>query len=260
MILNIFLEHLLEVLLQLYTLVGYHSNEIYDLFKKYAKKIKYVDFKNIVKLIGGLITTRKIIIDGLNSGKVIENIIQEACLQKKIENIKDMPKKLLIPSVSLNNGKVYIFSSMGEKRGYSDKIQYIEDIPIGRAVRASCSYPGVFSPCPYKDTQLVDGGIRENVPWKELKANGVDKVICVVFTKELKCKRKKNIIDVVCDSLDIMGHELSNYELEGADFLLKINTKNVPLLDVNEMEYLYQKGYEETKRNINKIKKLLYEQ
>lgn len=122
-------------------LVGYSADEIYDLFRKYASKIKYVDFKNILKLIFGLITQRRIIIDGLNSGSTIENIIKEACIKKDIISIKDVPKKLLIPSVDLNTGKVYIFSSLGPKRGYSDNIEYINNIPIGKAVRASCSYP-----------------------------------------------------------------------------------------------------------------------
>lgn len=224
------------------------------MFGIYAKKIKYVDWRNILKLVGGLIVTREICIDGLNSGKVIENIVNQACKAKGITNIRDINKNLLIPSIDLNTGAVYFFSSINENRGYSDKIRYINNIEIGKAVRASCSYPGVFSPCPYKETVLVDGGIRENVPWKELKKNGVDVVISVVFTKDIKYKRKKNILDVIGGSIDIMGHELSNYELEGADYLLKIHTEDVSLLDASKMEYLYQRGYEEAKRQIRNIR------
>lgn len=50
-----------------------------------------------------------------------------------------------------------------------------------------------------------------------------------------------------------MGQELSNYELEGADYLLKINTMNTPLLDTSKMDYFYQRGYEETKKKIKEI-------
>ena len=51
-----------------------------------------------------------------------------------------------------------------------------------------------------------------------------------------------------------MGHELSNYELEGADYLLKIHTEDVSLLDASKMEYLYKRGYEEAKRQIRNIR------
>lgn len=76
----------------------------------------------------------------------------------------------------------------------------------------------------------------------------------MVFTQPLKIKKKKNIIDVVSKSLGIMEHELSNYELDGADFLLKIDTKDVSLLETNQMEYLYKRGYETAKKEMKRIK------
>ena len=202
---------------------------------------------------------RQVIIDGLNSGKVIEKIMEKACSKKGIYEINQIPKKLLISSVDLDDGTVYLFSSFLKTklesreipRNYSNKIQYIEEIPIAKAVRASCSFPGVFSPCSYNGHKLVDGGIRENVPWKELKANGVDKVISVVFPKKMKYKKDKNIIEVISGSIELMGQELSNYELEGADCLLKVDTQNTSLLDINKLEYFYKKGYEEAKKNLS---------
>lgn len=239
--------------------IGYKSDEIYEILKKYNKKINYFEIKNILKLIYGILIKRKIIITGLNSGEKIEKLINKELNKKNINNINQINKKLLIPSVSLIDGKIFIFSSIKNRKIYSDKIIYNNDINIGKAIRASCSYPGVFEPMPFENNYLIDGGIRENVPWRELKENGADKVISVVFQNEIEEKQKINIIDSISNSIEILCHELSNYELEGADYLLKIKTKEISLLDKSKIKYLYQLGYIEAKGKISEIKKLIKE-
>ena len=232
---------------------GYSAEEIYKLFKKYCDQIKYVDGINIVKIIFGLIFERKIIIDGLTNGNKIKKIIDVACNEKGISNINQIKKNLIIPSVDVYDGKLYAFSSKNSRVVYSNNIKYIYDCEIGKIVQASCSYPGVFSPCKYKNTKLIDGGIRENVPWKLTKLNGAEKVISIVFEKDINIdrKRKKNIIEVITNSIDILSYELSNYELAGADYLLKIKTKNIELLDVSKIDYLYKLGYKVAKKIID---------
>lgn len=172
-------------------------------------------------------------------------------MAKGIYNIKQIKMPLIIPSVDLHNGEVYIFSSKQTRSSYNDNTKYIHDIDIGTAVRASCSYPGVFSPCKYERTELIDGGIRENIPWKETKIMGADKVISVVFEEELKQDEYINIIEVIEKSIGILSHELSNYELIGADSLIKIKTNHMSLLDSSKIDYLYKLGYEIANRKLN---------
>ena len=55
-----------------------------------------------------------------------------------------------------------------------------------------------------------------------------------------------------------MCHELSNYELEGADYLLKIKTEGkIGLLDTSKINYLFELGYETARKNMYEIKKKL---
>ena len=239
--------------------VGYNSDEIYEIFKKYINKINYFEIKNVIKLIFGILIKRKIIITGLNSGKKIEKLINKECAKKEINNINQINKKLLIPCVNLKTGDVHIFSSIKNRnrKEYSDNIIYENNINIGKAVRASCSYPGVFSPCIIEDNYMVDGGIRENVPWKELKECGAQKVISIVFQNEIKEKNKIDMFDVISGSMELLCRELSNYELDGADYLLKIKTKNIQLLDKTKLDYLYNLGYIETKGKIREVKELI---
>ncbi len=236
--------------------IGLNADEMYTIFKKYCKKIKYVDLMQIIKLIFGLICTGKITIDGLNSGKQIEKLINKVCQKKNIYNISDINKPLVIPSVDLCKGNVICFTSCNARNSISDKILFINDINIGKAVRSSCSYPVIFCPCKYKNIKLIDGGVRENVPWKEVKMLGADKVLNIIFDEDKNERCSRNLVEVAGRSLSLMGRELSNYELEGSDYNLKIKSEKIGLLDMNKIDEMYNIGYSQTKKEIENIRKI----
>lgn len=237
---------------------GYKPKEIYELFKIYCNEIEYIDFKNIFKIIKSLIFKKKLLIDGLNSGYKLEKIIARACNEKNIANINEIDLNLYIPAVNLEDGEIYYFYSKKNntnRNRFSDNIKYINDAKIEKVIRASCSFPGIFSPCEFGDVKLLDGGIRENTPWKELKKNGADKILAVNFeTKKKKEYSEKNLVEILLHSLDIMEHELANYELDGIDYLITVKTDKISLLDASKLEYLYNMGYNEGKKFLEKEK------
>ena len=236
--------------------LGYTSDEMWNMFQRYCKKIKYAEWKQILKLILGLILKREIIIDGLNTGKVIERIIENICKESKITNINQIKMPLLIPMVDVQKGTVYIASSLQTRRNLLDNTKIITDIPISTAVRASCSFPVVFSPCKVNEIQLVDGGIRENLPWKSLRNIGADKIYGIAFDtihNEKQCCQ--NLIDVATRSMELQGRELSSYERQGIDNLILINLNKISLLDNSKINLLYEKGYKQAKKQLKKLEK-----
>ena len=163
---------------------------------------------------------------------------------------------LAVLSVDMNTGDVICFTS-SKIRAFSDNTIFVDDANIGKCVQASCSFPSVFSPCDFNNRKLVDGGIRENVPWRELKFLGADKVISVVFENEVDDSCCKSLVDVAVRSFALMGKELSKHELSGADYLIKIKSKKISLLDMSKMDYFYKLGYSEAKKFISKNSKEL---
>lgn len=234
---------------------GYKPDEIYEIFNKYAKEIHYIDFENIKRFTKNFLKGNGFIIDGLNSGTKINKLINEMCAKKGIYNINQIKMPIIIPAVNIKNEELYVFSNKVVKNK-QENVRYINDIDIGTAVQASCSYPGIFSPCNYDEDLLIDGGIAENLPWRETKKAGADKVLSIVFkTKAHKCC--DNVFDVLNKSFSILCHELYKYEWDGTDYLLEIKVPKVGLLDRTKMELLYNEGYKQTKANINDIKQKL---
>ena len=182
--------------------------------------------------------------------------MKDVCKENKIKTIDEIKMPLLIPAVNLKNGEVIVFSSKQTRKVISDEVKYVTNAPIDMAVRSSCSFPGVYSPCIYNNMQLVDGGVRENVAWKELKSIGADKVLGINFETILgKLDICENMIEVAIRSITLLEHELSNYELDGIDELITITLKKVGLLDKTKINYLYEIGYKTAKKYIdaNKI-------
>jgi len=236
--------------------MGYSPDNIFKLFKKYSKNITNIKSKSIINEISKYSLTKKISINGLNSGEELSNIVNRLSIEKGIKSIEDLKIPLVIPAVDILEEKEYIFSSVKPEVKYKEK--YITDIDLGTAVRASSSFTGVYSPCTYKNKMFLDGGLVNNTPVKELKECGADKVIAINFKSE-KLNEKSNIVDIVMKSLDIMSNRLAKENLEKSDILITLKTSSIGLLDINKSQYCFDVGYNAALEYVDEIKKLLLE-
>lgn len=192
----------------------------------------------------------------MNSGENIEKAYNNIALKKGIKKIGDIQKMpLVIPAVDVMTSKEFVFTNQIPE-GVTNKSQYITEISIGKAVRASSSFPAVFCPCDYKEHKFLDGGILDNIPVLEVKKQGADKVIAINFKAD-DVDENSNIMDIGMRTIDIMGNKISEESLEQSDFVLTISTDKTGLLDVEKLDKCYQYGYQAVVQNWNKINHII---
>lgn len=235
--------------------IGYSPYYIYILFKRYASELAYVSGAPLISGIGNFMMNKKNTLQGLKDGKSLETIYNKIAYKKGIRKINQVKMPLVISSVDITNSKEYIFTNY-IPNNVEDTSQYITDITVGKAVRASSSFPAVFIPCEFGEHIFLDGGLLDNTPVNEVKKQGADKVIAVKFDAD-PVDKESNIMDIVMKTIDIMGSKISEENLEMSDFVLSVYTDKVGLLDVEKLDSCYQYGYNCVVNNLEKIKKIL---
>lgn len=191
----------------------------------------------------------------MKTGDSIEKAYNNIAIKKGVRKISDISKMpIVIPTVDVMTSKEYIFTNNVPEKS-SDKSQYITDISIGKAVRASSSFPAIFCPCDFKTHKFLDGGVLDNIPVLEVKKQGADKVIAINFKAD-DVNDDSNMMDIAMRTIDIMGNKISEESLEKSDFVLTISTDKTGLLDVEKMDKCYQYGYKAVLENLDKIRSL----
>ena len=235
--------------------LGYTPYYIYILFKRYAKEIAGINSMPIINGIGNYMMSKKVEITGLKTGRSLERTFNDLANRKgvkEIGEIKTMP--IVIPAVDIKEAKEYIFTN--SVPNVENKEKYITDIRVGKAVRASSSFPAVFCPCEFETHQFMDGGVLDNVPVLEVKKQGVDKVIAINFKSD-EVDSESNIMDLTMRTIDIMGNKISKESLEKSDLVITIQTDKTGLLDVEKLDSCYEYGYKAIIENLDKIKQVL---
>ena len=234
--------------------MGYSPYYIYLLFKRYARDIINIRSKPIINGITNFIRNNKIGIAGLSDGNEFEKMYDELARKKGFRLIGDIKMPLLVSAVDIGESKEYIFTNCASRKNIKDN--YITEIGIGRAVRASSSFPAIFCPCEYKNHIFMDGGVLNNLPTEELKKVYTGKIISVNFESD-PVYNDYDIMNIIMKTLDIMRNKLSINSLKKSDFVLTVPTDGTGLIDVDKMDICYKYGYEIAIKNIDKIRKML---
>ena len=120
--------------------MGYSPYYIYILFKRYARDLVSQNSLSKITTLGSFMSNKKSNILGFYSGEEIENDFNDVALRKGIKKISDIQMPLSIPAVDVQDSKEYIFTNKVPE-DVEDGYKYITDISIGKAIRASSSFP-----------------------------------------------------------------------------------------------------------------------
>ena len=234
--------------------MGYKPYYIYVIFKKYAEEIINIGNAPIINGIGNFMRSKKMGISGLNDGTSLEKLCNELALKKNIKVIGDIKMPLAIPAVDISESKEYIFTNCAPRDNIND--EYITEIEIGKAVRASSSFPAVFCPCEFKTHMFMDGGALDNIPVLPLKGMCDRKIIAVNFEAD-PVDPNSDVMDIIMKTVDIMGNKIAEKALEQSDLILTVPTDRAGLFDIEKLDKCYKFGYDTVIKNLDKIKKII---
>lgn len=235
--------------------MGFTTDEMIEFAKNYHKTLTNFEKRKIAYGIISYFPQREIKIEGLISGEKIEEIVKNVASKKGIKNISDIKMPLAIPTVDTisTNECISISKKYDLNREYID---YIYDIPIGKAVRASMSFPGIFTTCNFEKYNFIDGGTKDNLPVQVLKDMGATKTIGLSFSID-KYTPSKNIFDVLLRTVDIFSQKDVRAAQRIADIAIELDTQGTSLLEITNLEQCYQIGYDEIMKHKIQILNLL---
>lgn len=145
--------------------------------------------------------------------------------------IEDLRTQYYAVAVDLKSGKEIHFSS-GD---------------LCSIISGSCAIPGVFLPVKYKNMNLIDGGVSNNIPVDVLKDNGCDFVVTI----DCNCTRgggttSSNLIAQFTTSIGIMMVNNSKKGLKLSDLTICPDLKKFSSLNLKGKDEMIEEGYRAT--------------
>lgn len=230
-----------SIIASLYAM-GYNTNEIQKICKEKYKKILKIRKKVLCKMAINFLLHKETRVEGIIDGELVENFINEAAKQKDIKFMTDFTnKKLAIATVDTISMKEFLLVS-NKIENKNQNIGYISEISVGKSVRSSMAFPGIFTTSNYEKYNFLDGGTVDNLPIQILKDMGAQKTLGICFDLN-KYTPSKSLEGVLIRALDIFSNPAVQKSKELSDIAIEIYNPNTSLLSMDEFEKTVENGY-----------------
>ena len=168
--------------------------------------------------------------NGLNSGQLVELLLDQIALpEASVNDFDDLPIPFRCVATDMMNGDAVVLRSG----------------PLARAVRASMSIPGVFTPIEINGRVLADGGLVENIPVETVHDMGADVVIAIELRLAASDRAKlETLAGVLGRAVDIMITQNEHRSLALAQTKISIDVGGFTMTDYTRVKDLIHLGYE----------------
>ena len=229
-------------------------DEMVRITKKHWKILSEIDNGLIFKALAQFIVYKKSTKDGIKDGGIISDVIRQILDEKGIKDFKDLPVNLSVCTVDTMTTDECIFTTLDEHLE-NEHIHYITDAPIETAIRASMSFPALYTTCPYKEYNFIDGGAKDNLPVKILKDMGVGKVLAIGFNilQYNPDKGLDGLIKVIWRALDVYSIDSTRESMKMADYAVEIENENTALFSIDNVDETINEGYEAIMKHKDEI-------
>lgn len=235
---------------------GYEPKEIKEIFKnvdwvttlsltdKYQRQYLFLDQKLIQDK-----SLLSISIDGftptfpssLSSGQKLTELINILMLNAKYhprKNFKDLKIPLAVVATDFDKGEKVVLTEGN----------------LSESIKASFTFPLLYSSINIDGKNLVDGGLTANIPVSVSKELGSDYIITVNSTSPLR-KREEitNPLYTADHILSITMNQLNNTQLQNSNIVITPEIEGTSTFDFDKIDYLYLKGRDAANKQVQKI-------
>ncbi|MFC1606992.1 patatin-like phospholipase family protein, partial [Candidatus Latescibacterota bacterium] len=166
----------------------------------------------------------------LSSGHNFMTLLTWLCLGPSYECRNDFDK-LPIPfrpvATDLNRGEKVVISQGN----------------LGRAIQASSTVPLLFTPVPWKDTFLVDGGLVDHLPVTVAREMGCDFVIASLVEESMHpAEQLDNIINIADQVTSIPTRRVTRLSKSLADFVVEPDMSQFSSADFTSTRAIVEQG------------------
>ena len=176
--------------------------------------------------------------NGFVRGEKLENYINRKVNQTPLERLR-IPFRAVCTNVQTGEETVFTTGN------------------TGKAVRASCSIPGIFQPVRIGENTYVDGGVVSPVAVDAARKAGADVVIAVDISAGVAGTLPQGILETILQSIDIMYSKIAAVQIRNADVVILPRVSHIASSDFDKRNEAILEGEKAAVQAMPQIQQIL---